>query len=197
MIIKHSIKKDGNYEVLYLYLDYSYEFGSFKNIKIIDGIKDYINKNKISFNGTKIILVVGSLFLGTLILNNNIRNMEDVKDDYIYVSKITLNNYNNKNKIESITKIDTKEKNVSTTSIKKKNVTNKKANTVKKVISNKTINKKNTVKKRLILTPQLRVLLVVKKIVQIIIKQLILIIIQKNKYLILLLLLFIVVMVKC
>lgn len=147
MIIKHSIKKDGNFEVLYLYLDYSYEFGSFKNIKIIDSIKNYINKNKISFNGTKVVLVVGSLFLGTLILNNNINSIEKPKEDYKYVSKITLNNYNSDNKIVSITKIDTKEKEIKNTNINKstnKVTTNKTTTNNKKVTKKKITTTKKT-----------------------------------------------------
>ena len=148
MIVKHSIKKNGNNEVLYLYLDYSYEFSTFKNIKIIDSIKDYINKNKIVFNGTKVVLVVGSLFLGTIILNNSINyDKTSTKDNYTYVSKITLNNYNSNNKIESITKVDTKNKSVKTTTIKtaKKSTTNYKKTTTKKISVKKKIStKKNT-----------------------------------------------------
>ena len=69
MISKH--KYDNG--VLYLYFDYSYEFGKF-NIKktsknYIDTIIDYINK--INYKGNKVIVMVGSIIVVTLLLSGN------------------------------------------------------------------------------------------------------------------------------
>lgn len=154
MINSYSIKKIKNNEVLVLYLDYSYEFSSFDDIKIISNIKDFINKRNIKFNGNKVILMVGSLMLGTLILNtNNLYDKNyDSKEPYTYVSKVTLNNYDNLNKLKSISKIDTKKKVVNTIKVKKINNTVKKINSknTNKVTANKRINsskKTSTIKK--------------------------------------------------
>lgn len=69
MISKH--KYDNG--VLYLYFDYSYEFGKF-NIKktsrnYIDTIIDYINK--INYKGNKVVVMVGSIIVVTLLLSGN------------------------------------------------------------------------------------------------------------------------------
>ena len=69
MISKH--KYDNG--VLYLYFDYSYEFGKF-NIKktsrnYIDIIIDYINK--INYKGNKVVVMVGSIIVVTLLLSGN------------------------------------------------------------------------------------------------------------------------------
>lgn len=69
MISKH--KYDNG--VLYLYFEYSYEFGKF-NIKktlrnYIDTIIDYINK--INYKGNKVVVMVGSIIVVTLLLNGN------------------------------------------------------------------------------------------------------------------------------
>ena len=154
MINSYSIKKIKNNEVLVLYLDYSYEFSSFDDVKIISNIKDFINKRNIKFNGNKVILMVGSLMLGTLILNTNNLYDKDYnsKELYTYVSKVTLNNYDNLNKLKSISKIDTKKKEIKTTSVKKTSNTVKKINSknTNKVTANKRINsskKTSTIKK--------------------------------------------------
>ena len=150
MIYSYSIKKNNEEEILILYLDYSYEFANFSNNKIISSIKDFIKNKKIKFNGNKVILIVGSLMLGTLIINTNAFEVKtiDSNEPLTYVSKITLNNYDKDNKLKSITKIDPKEKKVVTTPVKKINTSTKKT-TVKKVNNNssKTINKTNTTKK--------------------------------------------------
>lgn len=69
MISKH--KYDNG--VLYLYFEYSYEFGKF-NIKktsrnYIDTIIDYINK--INYKGNKVVVMVGSIIVVTLLLSGN------------------------------------------------------------------------------------------------------------------------------
>ena len=73
MITNHIIKNN----TLYLYLDYSYEFGTinFKNNvnKIKNDIKKYIIDKKILFTGSTIAIVVGGFIIGNIILNNNDR----------------------------------------------------------------------------------------------------------------------------
>lgn len=69
MINRHEYIND----TLYLYFDYNYEFGSF-NIKksskgYIDEVRKYIKK--IKYKGSKIVIMIGSIVVVTLTLNNN------------------------------------------------------------------------------------------------------------------------------
>lgn len=98
MIQGHSIKNDGNEQILYLYLDYQYEFSEFgtnDNKKgFLEQIKNYLKFNKINFNGRKVVLVVAGITFGILLLNNvDYKNYSSVNNDYSYVNKIILNNY--------------------------------------------------------------------------------------------------------
>ena len=72
MIERYQIKNFDNEEVLCLYLNYSYEFGSFfkgENISNIkERIKQYIANMKIKFKGTKILLILGGIGLTTIFL---------------------------------------------------------------------------------------------------------------------------------
>ena len=96
MIDNYKIKNKNNEEVLFLYINYSYEFGNFNNNKrgIIKVIKDYIKEHRIDFNGTKIKLVVSGIVLCTLILSksefNNIRYNNNNNLGYSYVSSIVF-----------------------------------------------------------------------------------------------------------
>lgn len=149
MITKYYIKKKQNEELLIIHLDYNYEFSKF-NKKIIHNITDYIITNKIKFNGNKVILVVGSLILGTLILNPINYEKPLNNEKYTYVSKINLANYNDKNELISTQEIinnkdkiveekkETSPKSTTTSTI------NKKANTKKSSSSSNIINKKKT-----------------------------------------------------
>ena len=155
MNIKHTIEIKNNEEVLILYLDYGNEFSIFnKNIHIIKSINDYIKY--INFNGTKVILVVGSIIIGTLSLNPNIDNSTNEKP-YTYISEITLNEFNDQLKTETKTTIDLEKKDVKiekidtaskveAKTIKNNSSDSKKTNTTtkttKKVISKST--QKNT-----------------------------------------------------
>ena len=105
----YSIKKKNNEELLYLYMDFSYEFAGKrkKNIGFIDRIIDYINVNKIPFNGKKIVIVIGGLVLGTFFLTEVVTNISTFDSNKItYVDKIFLNSYNDKNEIVDITAIE-------------------------------------------------------------------------------------------
>lgn len=63
--------------VLYLYVDDKCEIGSFfnkgKQENIIKKIRNYIKEHKINFNGTKVVLLLSGLLLGTIYLNNYIK----------------------------------------------------------------------------------------------------------------------------
>lgn len=153
MILKHYIKIENNEEILVVHLDYNYEFSKFDhNSSIIRNITEYIHKHKIKFNGNKVILVVGSLMLGTLILNPiNYDNSLKNKEPYTYVSKITLATYNDKNELTSIQEINTKDKTVTEKTIEQKanttttNSTNNNSQTISK--KNSTATKKTTTQK--------------------------------------------------
>lgn len=170
MILKHYVKIKNNEEILVVHLDYNYEFSKFDNNSgIIHNITEYIHKHKIKFNGNKVILVVGSLMLGTLILNPlNYDKPLEAKDTYTYVSKITLANYNEKNELTSVQEINPQDKTVTEkkveqkeTSTTKKSTTNnstststksssstKKSTTQKKSSTQETTTKKSTTQKK-------------------------------------------------
>lgn len=72
MIEGYQIKNIDNEEVLYIYLNYSYEFGNLENnifTNLKNNIKKYLAKLKIKFNGTKILLIVGGVTLGAIYLS--------------------------------------------------------------------------------------------------------------------------------
>ena len=107
MFIKHRIINN----TLYLYIDDKYEFGNFvnKNINdesIIDKIKKYIKDKKIKFDGTKVVLLLSGLMIGTIYLNNNIdvKNYEIYKgNNYVYNMNFdNIPEFNIENKIEEV-----------------------------------------------------------------------------------------------
>ncbi len=93
LITGHEIRKEGENEVLILHLNYDVEFSlefykrkSGKSMK--QQIKDYIEKNKIVWNGDKILLVLGGMILGTLLLFQNPISKEEPR--YVYVNRTVL-----------------------------------------------------------------------------------------------------------
>lgn len=90
MINGYNIRKINGEEILCLYLDLSSEFANLdskKNKSLKKNIKKYIKKNKITFKGVKVALIIGGFLVGTVMLNNV--NQSD-------------NNFNNKNNIVAI-----------------------------------------------------------------------------------------------
>lgn len=69
--------------VLYLYVDDKCEIGSFysgEKESLLSKVKRYISDMKINFNGTKVVLLLSGLMLGTIYLNN----MESNKNYDVY-----------------------------------------------------------------------------------------------------------------
>ena len=83
MISGYKIK--GN--ILYVYLDYNYEFGilDFKNKinNIEKNIKKHIKNKKILFKGTTVAIVVGGIVIGNIMLNNDDKK-EDIENNISY-----------------------------------------------------------------------------------------------------------------
>ena len=107
----YTIKKAHGEERLYLYLDMTYEIAKFnKNnnnkASLIDQIIDYVKVNNIKFSGTKIVLIVGGLVLGTVFLNTNLSslNVKETKE-INYVDKVFLNSYTKDNELDKINTI--------------------------------------------------------------------------------------------
>ena len=72
VMISNLVVKD---DAVILYLDYSFEIGSFDGNKVKDtlsNILDYLNKTKIDINGKKIMLMLGSTLIATLIYTNGV-----------------------------------------------------------------------------------------------------------------------------
>ena len=115
MINGYNIRNINGEEVLCLYLDLYSEFANLnsqenKSIKKI--IKKYIKKNRISFKGVKVALIIGGFLVGTVMLNN---------------IKQPDNSFNNKSSIVAI--MNEEQDNLDNNSIEQENE-NKKKNIV-------------------------------------------------------------------
>lgn len=93
--------------VLYLYVDDKYEIGSFfKSGKngIKESIKEFLNKSKINFNGTKAVLIVSGIVLGSVILNTDTVKGYNVYNGtrYVYAEKILKELPNKKVQAENL-----------------------------------------------------------------------------------------------
>ncbi len=74
MFSRHLITEINNEKILYLFIDYNYEFASLgyqnqkeKSRTLYKKVLDYIKDKKIDFNGTKIFLVVNGLIIGSIV----------------------------------------------------------------------------------------------------------------------------------
>lgn len=89
VISNYKVESVNNEEVLFIYLDYKYEFGKIgssdkKKIGIIDQVKDTLKH--IKFNGKKIVLMVGTVAIATLLYTGI-----DLKDDNLPSNLDTFN----------------------------------------------------------------------------------------------------------
>lgn len=117
MFANHLIVENKNEKVLYLYLNYDYEFAILnqqppdqKRKTIYEKVTDYIKNKKIDFDGTKIFLVVNGIIMSTLFLSDlpyqNLKSEITPKYEYVeYIENfstpdIELKNIKKENKIE-------------------------------------------------------------------------------------------------
>ena len=137
MINKYEIKIINGEERLFLYFDFNYEFGIFKDkkVSIKKIIDNYIINNHIKYKGKIISLVIGGIIIGNIVLNKPIYN-NDIKSNIIDINKIMYvpnisyvdNNQESLNEIvEDIIKDD---------NIKKNNVIVDKKDNSKEIIEN-------------------------------------------------------------
>jgi stage II sporulation protein D len=113
MFNNHLVTNINDEEVLYLFIDYNYEFSldfRLQNKKekiktLYDNVKDYINKKKINFKKGKVFLVVGGLVIGSLLFQsfqyNGLKEQLDSKYQYnaqidIFNNDIPLKNIGSK-----------------------------------------------------------------------------------------------------
>lgn len=165
MIDGYKIINQNKEEILYIYLNFNYEFAG-KKTSIFNSIKKLI-KN-IDFKGKKIFLVASGIIIGTLLINPLKINEITQTPTYNYVTKIIIHdfNYNNltdyeinivdKNKNEkgnilenqkSNTVNESSKINVEKSNISSNNITIKKENNVIKTeIKKETENTNNIIK---------------------------------------------------
>lgn len=141
------INQNNDEDVLFLYLDFSFEFGG-KKQSFFKTIKRFLKT--INFKGTKILLVSSGIIIGTLYINPYKINKLDTPTNYNYVSKIIIHDFNeneltdyeiNINKDNKIQKgnILEKEKNDSVNNVANVNIqkSNKLSNNVEENSTNK------------------------------------------------------------
>ena len=86
MIEKCVVEKINDEEVMFIYLNFDYEFGSsFNSRNLKKEIENGIRKNK--FKGKKVLLVVSGIIVGTLLINKPVYNNTDFK----YVDTTIIN----------------------------------------------------------------------------------------------------------
>ena len=91
MFNNYEIKTIKNEEVLYLYINNNVEFANLKNkdkkTTITSSINDFLHKNKISFNGKKVLLIASGLLVGACLLTSSeIKSKSNL--DYNYTTNI-------------------------------------------------------------------------------------------------------------
>lgn len=85
------INQNNDEDVLFLYLDFSFEFGG-KKQSFFKTIKRFLKT--INFKGTKILLVSSGIIIGTLYINPYKINKLNTPTNYNYVSKIIIHDFN-------------------------------------------------------------------------------------------------------
>ncbi len=153
MITSHDILSINNEEILYIYLDYNYEFAKMgsKDGKngLVENIYSYMKNKKIRFDGTKVVVIVGTVLLGTVILANPVSasdrfgNSVNKEISHEVAAKISEGKVASKEEKASSNKQATENKNTTNNSaISSTNTnTNSKASTSS---SNSSNNKSNT-----------------------------------------------------
>ena len=138
MIEKCVVETISDEEVMFIYLNFDYEFGSSYNSRNLKKeIENGIRKNK--FKGKKILFVVSGIIIGSLLINKPVYNNSDFKyvdttiiNKIIGIDKNDINNNFNQNDVDSINNYE-QEKKKSVVSINNDNISNIKE---KKVVEN-------------------------------------------------------------
>jgi stage II sporulation protein D len=96
MFTHHSIKEKDDTQVLYLYIDYNFEFASFnkmsdnKKKNLYDQIISYITSHKIDFKGHVVYLVLNGLIIGSVLFNYPLLTQVEEKNlSYNYVGQVS------------------------------------------------------------------------------------------------------------
>jgi len=161
LIEKYEIRKIDNEERLFLYLNINTEFAILgsknKRKKLDDVIKEYMIRNNITFKGKIISIIIGGIFAGNIILNNNFYNVKKNSSNTLYVSNEIVKMLNNKvinvqdvkeesidvvKEVESIIQ-NKKIINTNNTNEENKNVSNNQNNNT--IVNNNDKRKENTV----------------------------------------------------
>lgn len=129
MIEKCVVETISNEEVMFIYLNFDYEFGSSYNSRNLKKeIENGIRKNK--FKGRKILFVVSGIIIGSLLINKPVYNNYDFKyvdttiiNKIIEIDKNDINNNFNQNDVDSINNYE-QEKKKSVVSINNDNISN-------------------------------------------------------------------------
>lgn len=106
MIEKCVVETISNEEVMFIYLNFDYEFGSSYNSRNLKKeIENGIRKNK--FKGRKILFVVSGIIIGSLLINKPVYNNYDFKyvdttiiNKIIEIDKNDINNNFNQNDVD-------------------------------------------------------------------------------------------------
>lgn len=154
MISNHKIEDN----ILYIYFDFSYEFGKFDSLKeenILSSILKYIKEKKIKFNGKKIMLCASGIVFANILFSPITNNI-----DFNYKNNIIENEiYNTTNNNKDIEKevfnnkeeilVDNKEDNVisNNTDSTKENISDSKIDIKKEetIINNTSTEDKQTI----------------------------------------------------
>ena len=129
MIEKCVVETISDEEVMFIYLNFDYEFGSSYNSRNLKKeIENGIRKNK--FNGKKILFVVSGIIIGSLLINKPVYNNYDFKyvdttiiNKIIEIDKNDINNNFNQNDVDSINNYE-QEKKKSVVSTNDDNISN-------------------------------------------------------------------------
>lgn len=129
MIEKCVVETISNEEVMFIYLNFDYEFGSsFNSRNLKKEIENSIRKNK--FKGKKVLLVVSGIIVGTLLINKPVYNNSNFEyvdttiiNKIIEIDKNDINNNFNQNDIDFINNYE-QEKNESVASTNNDNISN-------------------------------------------------------------------------
>lgn len=90
MISSHIVKEDR----IILYFDYSFEVGSFdvkEKKSILKQIYDYLKNTKTDFDGKKIMLMLGSTLVATLIYTGGMMKLDNIEQAEVYPIKTVEN----------------------------------------------------------------------------------------------------------